>query len=330
MRIIHSMLALAIAGLLAGCGPQEPPAPSGSAAPAAASPRAQKPQRPGNATAEEVAAEARGEVRCPAKIKSPARAANTPVDDVVGVRPGLTYEEAANVVLCSHELLVASPPTTQGFNIKTYDATIRQGFSARFAEPRVVKSSQQIMKEMQDEWQARSGNAVRQDMRPGQSKWYVSTMGLPGQERVIAAAREEWFAEGRNPTMQSVADALIKKYGDPTRHQVAPHVINLVWTYDPRGRFVSETSPLANRCVAMSSPDGGSNFSPDCGLVVAAQIWPLRDNPALSQHFQVGMADQANGYQLIVDTEQALENQEMAKRKQQVEDAAKNADRPQL
>ena len=42
------------------------------------------------------------------------------------------------------------------------------------------------------------------------------------------------------------------------------------------------------------------------------------------------MADQANGYQLIVDTEQALENQEMAKRKQQVEDAAKNADRPQL
>jgi hypothetical protein len=44
----------------------------------------------------------------------------------------------------------------------------------------------------------------------------------------------------------------------------------------------------------------------------------------------VGVADQANGYELIVGTEQALEKQEMARRQQQVDDAAKNADGPQL
>jgi hypothetical protein len=312
--------------ILAACGqggPAEPGAPGTFGGKPKAAPQ-------GNATAEQVAEESRGDVDCPADIDTPARATNAPVDDVVGVRPGLTFEEASNVVLCSNELLVASPPAAQGFNIQTYGATIRQGFSAKFAEPRVVKTSKQIMQEMQDDMMARSGNAVRPDMLPGQSRWYVSTMGLPGQERVIAAAREEWFVAGRNPTMQSVADALIKKYGQPTRQQVAPHVISLVWMRDPAGRFVPETSPLAMRCTAMSSPNGGSNFSPDCGLVVAAMVWPLRDNPALSEHFEVGVADQANGYQLIVDTEQALENQEMAKRKQQVEDAAKNADGPQL
>lgn len=324
LRNVLSIVALCAA--LAACG-QGGPAEPGAPGTFGGKP---KPQREGDATAQQVAEEARGDVDCPADIETPKRAANAPVDDVVGVRPGLTFEEAANVVLCTNKLLVASPPSTQGFNIKTYGATIRQGFSAKFAEPRVVKTSKQIMQEMQDDMMARSGNAVRADMLPGQSRWYVSTMGLPGQERVIAAAREEWFAEGRNPTMQSVADALIKKYGAPTRHQVAPHVISLVWTRDPQGRVVPETSPLASQCVAMSSPNGGSNFSPDCGLVVAAMVWPLRDNPALAEHFDVGVADQANGYQLIVDTEQALEKQEMAKRLQQVEDAAKNADGPQL
>ena len=284
----------------------------------------------GDATAEEVAEEMRGDVDCPADVDTPARAKDAPVDDVVGVRPGQTFDEAANVVLCTGDLLVVHPDTGMRFNIKTWGATLRQGFSAKFAEPRVVKTSQQIMKEMNESFMARAGNAVQQDMKPGDAKWYVSTMGLPGEERVIAVAREEWFAEGRNPTMESVAQALIKKYGTPTRQQTAPHIIMLTWIRDPSGRFAPETSPLANQCTAMSSPDGGTNFSPDCGLVVAAQVRPMQDNPALAQFFQVGVADQSNGYQAIVGTEQALESREMAKRKQQVDEAAKNADGPQL
>jgi hypothetical protein len=314
--------ALAFAGLLAACGGGNPNQPGGSAA--------ARPPPSGDASAEQVAEEARGDVDCPADIDTPARADNAPVDDVVGVRPGLSFEEATNIVLCTGELLVATTDTSQRFNIKTYGATIRQGFAANFAEPRVVKTSQQIMKEMQDDFMARSGNAVREDMKPGQSRWYVSTMGLPTQERVIAAARREWFAEGRNPTMESVAQALVKKYGNPTRNQTAPHIIMLTWIHDPQGRFVPETSPLANQCTAMSSPDGGTNFSPDCGLVVAAQVRPMQENPALAKFVEVGVADQAAGYQAITETERALESAEMARRKSQVDEAAKNADGPQL
>jgi hypothetical protein len=309
-----------LATLLVACGAQDPNRTAD----------APKPRPTGNASAAQVAEESRGDVNCPADIDTPARAANAPIDDVVGVRPGLTFEEAANVVLCSGELLVVSPAATRGFNFKTYGATIRQGFGARHAEERIEKTSQQIMKEMQDDMMARSGNAVRPDMKPGEAKWYVSTMGLPGEERVIAAAREEWFAEGRNPTMESVAQALTRKYGTPSRAQILPHVINLIWVYDPSGRFIPETSPLANQCTAMSDPDGGSNFSPDCGLVVAAQVWPTRENPALAQSLQVGVADQANGYQAITGTERALEAQEMQRRAKQVDDAAKNADGPKL
>ncbi|HEU4589675.1 MAG TPA: hypothetical protein VFS13_02105 [Steroidobacteraceae bacterium] len=323
MRTREMILGLTLAIMLASCGGPGPGAPGAKNA-------GERKPPSGAATAEQVAEEARGDVDCPADIETPARRADAPVDDVVGVRPGLTFDEAANVVMCTSDMLVVTPDTSARFNINTYGSTLRQGFSARFAEPRVVKDSRDYMREMSEEFAARSGNAVREDMKPGQSKWYVSTMGVPGSERVIAAAREEWFAEGRNPTMQSVAEALIKKYGEPTRRQEMPQQIMLTWIHDPQGRFVPDTSPMAMRCTPMSDPDGGTNFSPDCGVVVAARVDPVRENPALARSLSVGVADQSGGYELITQTEQALQSGEMKRRQQEVENAAQNADQPQL
>jgi hypothetical protein len=177
---------------------------------------------------------------------------------------------------------------------------------------------------------ARSNNAARRNMNPGQAKWYVSTMGMPGDERVIAAAREEWFVEGRNPTTASVEEALIKKYGTPTRSQKPGNQIHLTWAYDPLGRPITETSPLFHRCSATTSPNGGSNFSPDCGTVVAAMISPSRENPALAQFMQVGMADQTNGYERITGTEKSLQRMDAERKAKEVQEASKNADAPQL
>ena len=311
--------------VLAACGSKEP----GYAANASGANATKSTQSSGDATAAEVAEEARGDVDCPARIKTAARDPKAPVDDVLGVRPGMTFDEAANVVMCTNDLLVVQVDTSRGFQIRTYGQTLRQGFSARFAEPRVVKTSKQIMEEMQDDFIARSGNAVRQDMFPGQAKWYVTTMGMPGQERVIGAAREEWFEEGKNPTLESVEQALVKKYGTPTRIQETGGR-HMRWAYDPFGRLVTETSPLFNQCSGISSPDGGVNLSPDCGLVVTAVLHPLRENPALAQLMQVGVVDQANGYEAVNATDQAFQQQEAQRRAKEVESAAKNADAPEL
>jgi hypothetical protein len=328
MQVIRSMLALTIAGVLAGCGSEAQPGPgAASAAPAAAS---QRPQKQGDATAEEVAEEARGKVRCPARIKSAERAAQAPVDDIVGVRPGLTYEEAANLVLCTNDLMVVQDDRSRGFNINTYGQTLRQGFSARFAEPRIQKSSQDYLKEMNDDFIARSGNARRDDSRPGESHWYVGTMGMPGQERVISAGREEWFAAGKNPTMTSVEQALLKKYGTPTRQQKAGNNIYLSWAYDPLGRLITETSPLFHQCSAVTGPDGGASFSPDCGTVIGAMVVPMPDNVDLGKSMSVGIVDQAGGYEALQATKLAFERGEAERRAQQVEAAAKNADAPSL
>jgi hypothetical protein len=327
MKAIHLIIISALAASLGACGSGKSGAPAGTAdAPGAA----RAAPRTGNATAEEVAEEMRGDVRCPARLETKARDAKAPVDDVLGVRPGLTYDEAANVVMCSHELMVVQPDG-RGFQIQTYGAKLRQGFAARLAQPRVEKTSKQILQEMQDSAFARGSNRVSHDMKPGDSKWYVGTIGLPGQERVINVAREEWFAEGKNPTSDSVEQALVGKYGPPTRRQPpASGMRYITWAYDPLGRPITETSPLFNRCSGVANPDGGANFSPDCGEVVVAQIYGMPDNPDLSRYFQVGVVDQAGGYEALTATERALQQMDATRKAQQVQDAAKNADAPKL
>ena len=278
-------------------------------------------------SAEEVAEEKRGDLDCPADIDTADRPDGAPVDDVVGVRPGLTYDEAKNVVLCTHELLVAEEGGRQ-FNMQTYGQTLRHGFTAKFAERE--KTADEVRKEFSEGWMDRAGNAVQRDMLPGQAKWYVAAMGMPGEERVIAVAREEWFAEGKNPTADSVAEALVKKYGTPSRSYDTGSQRRIDWIYDPRGRPVGETSPLYQSCMGISNPDGGTNFSPDCGLVVQAMVMTLASNRQLAESIQVGVIDQANGYQAIVSTEQALQAGENARKAREVEEAAENADAPQL
>ena len=328
MRILKWTAFLLLTTLLAACGAKD--SGQGGAAPGNSG-DTPKATASGNATAEEVAEEARGDVDCPADIDTPARAASAPVDDVVGVRPGLTYEEAANIVMCTGDLIVVTADNSRGFRMQTYGQTIRQGFNARPAKPRIEKTSKQIMQEMQDDMIARSGNARRQDMQPGESKWYVGTMGMPGQERVVNAAREEWFAEGRNPTMASVEQALLKKYGTVTRSQKSSGNVYLSWAYDPLSRPVTETSPLFSQCSnGNASPDAGVNLSPDCGILVTAQIIPTAGNPDLAKTLQVSVVNQAGGYDAITTTEQSLQQLDNARKAKQVEEAGKNADAPLL
>ena len=140
-------------------------------------------------------------------------------------------------------------------------------------------------------------------------------MGMPGQEHVISVGREEWFAEGKNPTMASVEQALLKKYGTPTRHQKAGNQIYLSWAYDPFGRLITETSPLFNQCSAVTGPDGGANFSPDCGTVVGAMVVPMKDNVDLGKSMSVAIVDQSGGYESLTATQQAFERGEASARR---------------
>jgi hypothetical protein len=324
---------------LAACGSEEGRAGADRNATAPGpSPSAGAAAKPGGATAEQVAAEARGRLRCPSSESgaagradgAPADSAARPVDDILGVRGGQTLEDARVRVLCSHPLLVATETPGRGFEIATYGQTLRQGFEARFAKPRVERSSQQIMKDMQDEAMGRGLNRRQQDVGPGQSKWYVGTLGMPGEERVISVAREEWFEADRQPTVASVLQALAGKYGPPVRTMDSGAVQLLGWSHDAQGRRLAEGAPLYAVCRGNPSPDAPTNLLPDCGLTIEAAVHVSPSNPGLAQSLQVSIVDQARVWAVHEATTQGLERQEAARRADQVKDAAKTATAPQL
>ncbi len=124
----------------AGCGGSDSKsdAPIGAVDPS-------RPAPTGEATAEQVAEEMRGNVKCPASASTP-RPEGAPIDDVVGVRPGMGWNEAATFVLCDNPLMVVAENTGRNYQINTYGQKLRQGFDGTFAKPRKVMSSRDYLR----------------------------------------------------------------------------------------------------------------------------------------------------------------------------------------
>ena len=330
MQFLKLTVLIGMTATLTACGSADESQGQAARPVAKASSAADNPTSRVAATAAEIAEDARGKLRCPARPKSAPRADSAPVDDIVGVRPGMSYDDAVSVVLCSHELLVIDKSSRGGFKINTYGETLRQGFGAVFAEDRINKTSKEIMAEMQNNAMARSMNKRGPGMPGGTARWYVTTMGLPNEERVMAVARIEAYEEGKAPSVMAVATALAEKYGTPTRNREDRNGTYLDWTYDLRDRPVTETSPLIYSCSAPSNPDSGVNLSPDCGIAISAIIRPMRDNPLIAATLEIGAVNQAQGYELLKATERQLESNEQQRRMAELDAASRNADKPTL
>lgn len=283
----------------------------------------------GDLTAEEVARARRGPVPCAARL--PARRAGAPVDDVLGVRPGMPIDEALPFVLCSHPLLVVHfDSTTNRFNLQTFGVPVIQSVIATFAKAQEtrLRSSKQILADMQRATMDRANNRARRDVEPGQSAWLVGTMGLPGEERVTDVAREEWYAEGEEPTITAVEAALVSKYGPPTFVQRTSGQHILRWAYLPDGTRLDDLD--GTRCAGNAYRTAAVSFMDTCGTVVDAVVDGRRDNPAIARTLHVRSMHQADAYALIERTRAALQEREASRRREQVERARKRGAGPVL
>ena len=287
-----------------------------------------KPAPAGAASAEQVAKEMRGSIHCPAKA-STQRPAGAPADDVTGIRPGMSWDEAANFVMCDNPLMVVTENTGRNYNINTFGQHVRQGFDGKFAQPRVVKSSQQILQDMQHEEMLRSENAYVAPLQPGQSRYYVSTMGLPGKEQVLSVAREEYYPDSKQPTVDSVKQALIGKYGAPTRENDGARTL-IEWEYDPAGNKIGQDSGLAGQCGINVSPDTSISLSTDCGVTVGAVIEAAPNNPGLAHSLAVTSQNGAQDMAVLKATADFFQNGDDARRAKELNDASKNAGSPKL
>jgi hypothetical protein len=218
--------------------------------------------------------------------------------------------------------------TTDSSNRYTFDlrgATPVSGVEARFAEERVPITAAAYRERLSvDRY-----NRVER-LAAGTSAWSVGFVGVPGEERVSDASREEVFADAQQPTIAALLSALREKYGEPTDVRPDGRGVHVRWIHDLRGRPVSEASPLSQGCFVFAAREGTIRYSPDCGLTIAARIIPLGTNELLAESFTVTIVDQAAGYSRMQDMQQRLAQRDEERKAREAKDASRNARKPVL
>jgi hypothetical protein len=155
-------------------------------------------------------------------------------------------------------------------------------------------------------------------------------MGLPGQEQVVSVAREESFAEGKQPTVDSLKKALIAKYGEPSQENDSGANSRLYWEYDPSGAKITKGSPRLGICQIDVGSDAATSLSTGCGVTVGAGIQGASNNPGLVRSFAVTSQNGAQAIAVLKSTEDALKLAADARKAKELNDASKKARAPKL
>ncbi len=305
-RLHRQLGVICLLGLLAACDGGEQDRSTAAGVMAASGTYGQEQGDDGEArSAETVAQAARGQLRCPAPLITSARANGQPVDDVMGVRPGMGYDEAAHIILCTDELLIVDTEGVRGFHLNTFQTKLRQGYRIKPALAAKPLTQQEYLEQLRDDSRRRNNFVEVSDVPAGHSQWLVGTMGMKDQEKVINLTREQWFEKESPPSIAQVEQALLEKYGPPTKRDEYDGV-SLLWAYDPLGRLVTETSRIFRTCKGDARIDGRVELQPDCGITIAAKVRPQSQNDLLAERLTVQIVDQARGNALIEETQSAL------------------------
>jgi hypothetical protein len=309
-RSTSYVLALAIAAAFVGCGKDEGSVGEGSFSEGSKNTDKYAIHNPDGSrkTAKETTAEWRDDLDCPVKVSSK-RDEGAPVDDIQGVRPGMTFNEAVEVVLCSNEDIGV---TINDENTEYFDVISRGIFTGNGERKNFFANIINFKKT--DE----HGNSVNPDKSP---LWKVQSIGVPKEESIVAVNYIESYYNGKNPSIESVKQALISKYGNNVRVKDG----YMIWAYDTLNRPITETSPLNSECFNIST-----TLMEGCGLKVIAYSYPLDENPLLSSGLNLTVVNPAKGAQLIEETKQKFSKLEAARHEKELKNTQDNSEKPSL
>lgn len=266
--------------------------------------------------------------KCPAKVTSAARPEGAPVDDIVGIRPGMSFDDVSWVLECRDDVPIIN--VADKWVIKqNYDIPTRQIIRASDGTP---CSGQDIVRDMSamGSKACDDGGYKFKALKDITQQIIVVFNGMPNEEKVGAVWRRNSFPEGAGPTIDSVAQSLGAKYGEPhVSEKDRRGVTNLVWMFDLLGRPMSKSSGDWNNCVNVSINASFANaqrWSAGCGLTIKAALAPAYGNELLVREMNMGLMHQKNFYDEGQQFEQALQAAYDARKQEEAAGAASAPD----
>lgn len=301
---------------------------SGPASAPAGAPPARAAGAGGSAAAAAAATDTR---RCPPELSTPEPAEGAPVDDILGVRPGQTFAEVEAILACREEDYQVEPGAVWSVR-NTHGQPTRQLIRATNGVPCTGQDIARSMRSMQGDGECSSGprDSRLSMVRNATDEVWVVFTGLHGEEVAGAVWRTRDYPADAQPTAESLQQALITKYGEPsvaetlTRNSLPLRSgdVALTWVYDLRGRKLSSENPMYRRCSNVNHNFFGSHrWSGECGLMVTAGIRKNPRNNLLVNTMTIGIMNQKDFY----DRSQTFESTLAALAEEQRQQAARDA-----
>lgn len=224
---------------------------------------------------QEIAQAAKPVRKCPPDVSVPSRAIGFPVDDVVGVRPGMNARDIEETVKC----------VSEDYAIETQALTRGLAGSGAKSRPLVV--------------------ATR-----GQETLSFALFGPAGAEQVASSWRTVYFDAGQGPPMSNIEGLLTGHYGAPHEARTTPEGVRIfTWTYAPDGRalrvrpaegdIMGMAGYMANgwtvaACVKHAHLDPTATLAWDgrCGLTIRAEIDPSLSDRTRIARWRLVLLDQ--------------------------------------
>jgi hypothetical protein len=277
IQIVRLRLLVALSGLvatlaLAGCGGGENPSASVGSPTAGSGPAKRSrasPPRPEDELPK---------ARCPSNA-----GASLPGPDVVGLKLGMSFDEALNHARCG------MPEGVVGFQPRWFQQ-IRPGSTTLEKQAFVIQrgdTSECVFRSLGDAAKCGLGRRVWDHV---DEQIVVASPGLVGRQTVVGIWRQQHWKPGEMPSRDAVLNALRDKYGREGESTTQPHG-TAGWRYDTAGNPL--TGDAFQQCYGIAARAGSSQaWREGCGLSITADLVPPRDNPDLVQSLYVGMAHQ--------------------------------------
>lgn len=222
----------------------------------------------------------RDSLTCPAALTPLPE--DAPAIDILGVYPGLPFNEAANGLLCHNSR----------FDLET-DGSFFSDRNPTEIEPREVAEFMDFR-----ECGFQSSLDAPCTEPPSREHVRLALTGFEGEEIVRAIWRTKTYAEGQQPPVANVLEQLKLKYGEPTVQRTSGSRQYMNWAYDLRGRLLNSSRRSNIDCARNLNADldGTSRWNADCGQTIAVSIDTASANDQLVEDLHIASFNQEKLY----------------------------------
>jgi len=209
---------------------------------------------------------------CPSSFNIPARPQDAPVDDVRGIRPGTSLDDAILYFRCQYPELEFNKPVNR---------TLAQGMNMRG-----VRGENDGI----NDWSGLDFHErqirVRFDLKAPGLRYRFRSFGEEGQEIVYGIWQDQNF-ETDKPSVDKARDDLIAKYGKPGKLEDNPGETLIEWKFNSGGIPLNAKSEEFRHCDA-----SGRSWGEGCGLTIMARMYKDHPNNLLARSLEVGVFEQ--------------------------------------